>query len=75
MTTVNYVVSTITTNYRLMVFILTKGLIAIFPEIIERDPTKANCSERERKERVGLSCFQITHKKQWEISRGTTVQE
>lgn len=29
-----------------MVLILTKGLVDFFPEIIERDPVMANCSEK-----------------------------
>lgn len=58
-----------------MVFILTKGLTEVFPEIIERAPAMANCSGRREKKRVGLNCFQTTHRKQWETSRETILQE
>lgn len=30
----------------MIVLILTKGLVDFFPEIIERDPVMANCSEK-----------------------------
>lgn len=29
-----------------MVLILTKGIVDFFPEMIERDPVMANCSEK-----------------------------
>lgn len=46
-----------------------------FSRRLSREIQQKQTVQKERKERVGLSCFQITRKKQWETSRGTTLQE